>query len=150
MRLKANCLRSDETGELIHTLARSSLPTEDVNEQGRSFFRFEDDEGLVGFGGWEGEGRDRLLRSLVVVEGRQRQGLGSIVLAQLETEAKDAGADRFHLLTTTAASFFRANGYRDAERVHAPRSIQDCEEFKSLCPASASYLVKELSTAPEA
>ena len=48
-----------------------------------------------------------------------------------------------HLPTTTAAPFFRALGYADADRAEAP-SAATSREFTSLCPASATYLVKEL------
>ncbi len=48
------------------------------------------------------------------------------------------------MLTTTAAPFFRAYGYADADRATAPPSIAGSREFTALCPASAVYLVKVL------
>jgi len=61
--------------------------------------------------------------------------------------ARQAGAARLHLLTTTAAAFFRSAGYQDADRGDAPPSIRASREFSSLCPASASYMVKDLASA---
>lgn len=125
-------------------LAAAGLPIDDLQGPGRTFFRLEDDAGLVGYGGWEGRGSDRLLRSFVIAESRRGQGLGRSVLATVEQMAQQAGASRLHLLTTTAAPFFKNAGYQDADRAGAPQSIQVSEEFSSLCPMSAHYLVKDL------
>jgi amino-acid N-acetyltransferase len=146
-RLRPACairLGKDELDGLVGTLAAAGLPFEDVFEQDRTFFRVEDDAGLIGFGGWEGVGSDRLLRSLVVAPPRRGKGLGRTAVALIEAEARSAGTERLHLLTTTAAPFFRALGYRDAERAGAPGTIRGSREFSSLCPASAAYLVKPL------
>lgn len=145
MTLRSILLRPGDTAELAWLLASEALPTDDLNDQDRSFFRLEDEDGLVGFAGWEGEGRDRLLRSLVLAPARRRQGLGRATLAEVERQALTAEVARLHLLTTTAAPFFRAHGYRDADRADAPPSIRSSREFSSLCPATATYLVKRLS-----
>ena len=51
---------------------------------------------------------------------------------------------RLHLLTNTAASFFRAHSYDAAPRASAPVAIAASQEFAALCPASADYLVRLL------
>lgn len=130
--------------ELRDALAGAGLPISDLAEPGHAFFRFDDDAGLVGFGGIEGNGANRLLRSLLVVADRRGAGLGRAMLAGLEAHACELGVVRLHLLTTTAAPFFRANGYVDADRAAAPASIAASREFTALCPASAAYLVKAL------
>lgn len=130
--------------DLASALAAAKLPTADLGEPGRAFFRFDDDAGLVGFGGIEAEGADRLLRSLVVLADRRGAGIGRAMLALLEGEARRLGAERLHLLTNTAAPFFRANGYAEADRAAAPPAIAASREFAALCPASATYLVKAL------
>ena len=133
-----------DLGELRDALAGAALPVSDLAEPGRAFFRFDDDVGLIGFGGLEGEGADRLLRSLLVVADRRGAGLGRAVLAALEARARGLGVARLHLLTTTAAPFFVANGYAAAERARAPAPIATSRESTALCPASAAYLVKAL------
>lgn len=130
--------------DLTAALSAAKLPIVDLGEPGRIFFRFDDSAGTVGFGGIEGEGGDRLLRSLVVAADRRGAGLGRAVLALLEREARQLGAARLHLLTNTAAPFFRSSGYADADRASAPPAVAGSREFKSLCPASAAYLVKAL------
>lgn len=130
---------------MAHFLAAAGLPVADLEEPGRAFYRF-DGDALVGFGGIEGEGPDRLLRSLVVLPDRRGIGVGRTMLDGLEGVAHASGAQRLHLLTTTAAPFFRKRGYADAARDAAPAAIAASAEFSRLCPASAAYLVKRLST----
>ena len=128
---------------LAQLLDAADLPSADIADPGRLIIGIEADS-LVGFGGLEGEGSDRLLRSIVVVPDRRRHGLGRVLVAALERQAHDLGVERLHLLTTTAAPFFRALGYADADRGAAPSAIAASHEFTALCPASAAYLVKAL------
>ncbi len=69
-----------------------------------------------------------------------------MVLAELEAHARETGAKRLHLFTTTATSFFLSHGYRDAARGDAPQSVRASNEFNSLCPVNASYMVKSLGS----
>jgi N-acetylglutamate synthase-like GNAT family acetyltransferase len=142
--LRVHRLDVGDFGALRDALAAADLPVADLAEPGRAFFRFDDDAGLVGYGGLEGDRANRLLRSLLIVADRRGDGLGRAVLALLENVARVMRVQRLHLLTTTAAPFFRANGYADADRVAAPAAIAGSREFTALCPASAAYLVKAL------
>lgn len=125
-------------------LDAAKLPTDDLDLPGRTFFELADDQGPIGFIGLEGLGEDQLLRSLVVLPSRKRQGHGGLLVAHVEAAARRGGAKRLHLLTTTVADFFRARGYRDVDRAAAPSAIQSTGQFSSLCPGSAAYLVKDL------
>ena len=132
-----------DVAELASLLVAASLPSIDLAEPSRLFFRFETNS-LVGFGGLEGEGSDRLLRSIVVLADCRGHRLGQALVAALERQARDLGVERLHLLTTTAAPFLLALGYADAGRGAAPPAIAASREFTALCPASAAYLVKAL------
>ncbi|WP_374119872.1 GNAT family N-acetyltransferase [Pseudomonas mosselii] len=92
----------------------------------------------------EGSGRTRLIRSLVVVPAQRKPGIGTLLLRALEGIAEADGAQSLHLLTTTAPDFFEARGYEHRDRSQAPKAISSSEEFNSLCPTSAVYMVKEL------
>jgi amino-acid N-acetyltransferase len=142
--LRVTALDPDNLDGLRDALAASALPVADLVDSGRAFFRFDDDAGLAGYGGLEGHGADRLLRSLLVVADRCGDGLGRIMLGLLEARAGELGVARLHLLTNTAAPFFAASGYAAADRTTAPASIASSREFTTLCPASAAYLVKVL------
>lgn len=124
-------------------LEQADLPTGDLDQPGRLFFGLSDDKSLIGYVGLEGEGPDRLVRSLVVLPSRRGSGLGSTLVGQLEAMLP-TDVERLHLLTRTAAPLFRRLGYVDADRSTAPTNIASTEQFVSLCPANAAYLVKTL------
>jgi N-acetylglutamate synthase-like GNAT family acetyltransferase len=126
-------------------LDAARLPCEDLAEPDRLFFELADEAGPIGFIGLEGIGADRLLRSLVVLPSRKRRGYGGLLVAHVEAFARQDGVERLHLLTQTVPDFFRARGYRPAERSSAPASIVSTAQFASLCAASAAYLVKDIA-----
>jgi len=132
-------LDADDAG-LIATLRGAGLP--DPGD-GR-YFTADHYGAVIGYVGLEGEGRDLLLRSLVILADQKARGLGSRVLAAAETAAGDLAAARLHLLTTTADRFFTRHGFVVAHRASAPPAIRRTREFADLCPASAAYLTKDL------
>ncbi|NUT84787.1 GNAT family N-acetyltransferase [Pseudomonas corrugata] len=143
--MRMTALSRGELEPLREALLLAGLPADDLSLPGRRFFRFRQQDSDVAFGGIEGTGGDRLLRSLVVLEGRRGQGTGAAVLAALEAFAKNEGVERVHLLTESATDFFSAHGYQVQERSLAPAAISSTVQFKSLCPASATYLSKRLT-----
>lgn len=144
----ARALDSDALEPLSAALVSANLPVADIALPACRFYRFTTarDE-TVGFGGIEGSGPDRLLKSLVVLPGKRGCGYGKAMAEGLEGLAGEMGAKRLHLLTTGAAPFFEALGYAAAERNAAPAEIAGSAEFLGLCPASASYMVKSVRTA---
>lgn len=132
---------------LEDALRREGLPFDDLRLPARRFFSFSDSAHCLGYGGLEGTGEHQLLRSLVVLPERRQTGSGRLILRRLEEEALASGAKTLHLLTLTAGPFFARNGYSPADRSAAPREIAATAEFRELCPASAEYLVKTLSSA---
>lgn len=133
----------DDAFRLVLSVAR--LPTGDLHGADLLFFRMTDDTGLIGYVGIEGCGPDRLLRSLVLVHSRQRQGHGRRLVEWLESWARDGEVERLHLLKTKAARFFQTLGYVIADRSTAPASSARSGQFTLLCPASATYMIKVLA-----
>ncbi|MEA3474055.1 GNAT family N-acetyltransferase [Brevundimonas staleyi] len=129
-----------DDADLIATLRGAGLPEPGAGR----YFRADHYGAVIGYVGLEGEGRDLLLRSLVVLADQKARGLGSRVLAAAETAAGDLGAARLHLLTTTAERFFTRRGFVVADRASAPPAIRRTREFADVCPASAAYLTKDL------
>ena len=130
--------------DLIAALEAAGLPTDDLHEPGRRFYRFEDDAGLIGYGGLEQVGPDALIRSMVVVDDRRGEGHGSAILSWLETKAAEQNASGLYLLTTAATAFFERHGYSVVPRSSAPPAIAASRQFSALCPASAAFMFKEL------
>ncbi|MBW8743355.1 MAG: GNAT family N-acetyltransferase [Sphingomonas sp.] len=98
-----------------------------------------------GFGVIEGKGTDRLLRSVVVPAAQRGMGVGTQLVDLLIEQAARLGADRLWLLTTTAADFFHRRGWKAVPRDAAPLAIRASDQFTSLCPSSATLMLRELA-----
>ncbi|MNT57055.1 acetyltransferase [compost metagenome] len=132
----------EPTPDLIAELEAASLPTDDLHEPGRRFYRFEDAAGLIGFGGLEQIGPNALIRSIVVIDARRGGGAGAAILSWLEKEAVEQKAAGLYLLTTSATTFFEQHGYSVVPRSSAPPAIAASRQFSGLCPASAAFMFK--------
>jgi arsenate reductase len=134
-------------GDVAMALDEARLPIADLDRAGRRFYRFVNtlDE-PVGFGAIEGDGADRLIRSIVVPPQRRGRRYGQAIARTLERLAGEEGAKRLHLLTTGAAPFFARLGYEERRRDDAPAAVAASEEFSRLCPASAAYMIKGVKT----
>jgi amino-acid N-acetyltransferase len=151
VKLVAKPIPHGERGVLARTLAKAKLPTDDIDEAGRLFWRFESaDQVPLGFGGLEIHGKDALLRSLLTLPPAQRRGIGRSMVAALEIEALAAGAQRIWLLTMDAAPFFARLGYAESARDKAPAAIQASAQWRLLCPAAAVAMSKRLRRPPQA
>jgi amino-acid N-acetyltransferase len=133
------------TNVAITLLKRHSLPAADLRDAHmESFFFAGSKTELTGLVGLEFCGADALLRSLVVATEARGSGLGAALVAHAESYARDRGARSVYLLTTTAEDFFARLGYVRADREAAPLPIRETREFSELCPASSSFMVKQL------
>lgn len=131
---------------VLALLSAAHLPHSDLTAEHLDHFLLaERDEELEGVVGLEGEGEARLLRSLAVAERAQGHGLGHRLLAAAEASAREQGANRLWLLTTTAEPFFARAGYARAERETAPKALRLLTEFTSVCPSTAACMTKLLA-----
>ena len=108
-------------------LAAAGLPTADL--------------GAIGL---ERHGAAGLLRSLVVVPEQRGRGVGGALVDALERDARADGLDALVLLTQTAETFFARRGYVRIDRAAAPAAVRTSAEFTSLCPSSATTMLKSL------
>ncbi len=99
---------------------------------------------LIGCAGLETHGKHGLLRSVAVAPTSRRARLGRALVAARLAAAEAAGLEAVYLLTTDAADFFRALGFRDCARADAPAAVQQGTQFSGGCCASARCLVKRL------
>lgn len=90
-------------------------------------------------------GSTALLRSVAVASDLRGTGLGRIIVQDLERSACAAGISRLVLLTESAKPFFQRLGYQVIERKEVPLQVQASEEFRSLCPASATCMARTLA-----
>lgn len=132
---------------VIHQLLeQAGLPTSDLTTSKPQFTVLCDDGRIVAVGALEPFGSAALVRSIVVAGDRRGAGLGRMIVQELERVARTARIRSLILLTQTAAEFFAHHGYRVIERTDVPQEVQESAEFRSLCPASASCMMKVLSS----
>jgi N-acetylglutamate synthase-like GNAT family acetyltransferase len=125
-------------------LERSGLPTSDLESAQPEFAVIRADGKVIAAGALQRFGSSALLRSVVVAPDHRGSGLGRLIVSELECSARAAQITQLILLTETAAEFFAHQGYRVIERSSAPAEIQESEEFRSLCPSSATCMGKSL------
>jgi amino-acid N-acetyltransferase len=127
-------------------LKRNDLLHQDITASHlENFLLLWDASKLIGTVGLEIKGHCALLRSLAVDESYQKRGMASQLLGKIEQHAKSCNVNALYLLTMTAETFFLKRGYEKIRRDTAPASVQETEEFKSLCPDTAVCMVKYLN-----
>jgi N-acetylglutamate synthase-like GNAT family acetyltransferase len=132
--------------ELSAALAEAGLPTEDLTDPGRTFFRFEQDGVPVGYAGCELCGEHALLRSVVVLPGMRGRGFGRAITEGLLERARAAGARQAYLLTTSAEDFFTHAGFVRLERSAAPPAILATKQASTIC-STAPLMTRAIAPA---
>jgi amino-acid N-acetyltransferase len=96
----------------------------------------------IGAAGLETYGNAGLLRSVVVAPAARGKGWGQQLVENRLAYARASGIERVFLLTTTAPRYFERLGFTIAMRSEAPVALAHSREFASVCPASATCLVR--------
>ena len=133
---------TDALGTVRALLDRVGLPSEDLGRAPVDVRTVELAGVTVGCVAVERHGAFGLLRSLAVAPEARGLGHGRQLVEAAERVAVDRQLDALYLLTTTAASFFEAIGYARVERDRVPEAVRRSSEFASVCPASATVLMK--------
>lgn len=125
-------------------LADCGLPAEDAGSHVERFLIARSGNDLAGTIGLELAGSSALLRSLAVAERYRRQGLAMQLVDRILAYAHARGIETLYLLTLTAGEFFRQRGFATVERSSAPEQIAATQEFATLCPDTAAFMVRDL------
>ncbi|MCB1041430.1 MAG: GNAT family N-acetyltransferase [Acidobacteria bacterium] len=133
---------ASDISQIQSLLAENRLPIQLTSLDG--FCVATDEVGLIGVAGVDVCGNYALLRSVVAVPRVRGTGLGKQLVDNREDWAREQGLASLYLLTTTAETFFSRLGYAVFPREKAPKPIRDTEEFRDLCPASATFMAKSL------
>jgi amino-acid N-acetyltransferase len=135
--------QSSDLAGIRWLLSSEDLPIEDLTEQSiKHFLVIRDGVGVIGAVGLERHGGEVLLRSLVVAWDHRKRGFGIALADAAQSLATKLGASAIYLLTTTAAEFFAARGFRIVARDEVPAAIRATTEFATLCPSTATVMVK--------
>ena len=139
----------NDKAKVLDLLNGSELPTEDLTDEKMKNFMVARciDHGIIGVIGIEMYQENGLLRSLAVHPAYRKKGVGSCLTRKIESLAMQKGLKTVYLLTATAADFFSKIGYEVTQRKKVPKSIEQTEEFKNICPVSAACLFKVLDSA---
>ncbi len=137
-----------DVGPLAALLARSELPTDDLDDNlirgfvvARSGAQTNK---LVGACGIEICGASGLLRSLVVAPQFRDQSLGRALVENRLVWSQKAGLKTLYLLTLDADPYFLRFGFNRIDRLDLPEEIQATSQFGFLCPATAIAMVLDL------
>lgn len=118
-----------ERDGLVAAVAKAGLPPDNLDSSDTLFWRFENDDMPVGFGGLEMYGDQALLRSVVTLPPVRNRGIGTAIVGWLETEARIRGCRVVWLAADKAAEFFSGLGYRAGEASQAPQAIREAPPF---------------------
>ncbi len=128
-------------------LSAAGLPWTDVSAAHQDYLLAHSGQALAGTVGLEVHGPSALLRSLAVAEPLRGRGLGSALFERALAHAALRGVEVLYLLTLTAERFFAARGFERIERSGVPPDVAGSQEFRSLCPASATCMRRRLDSA---
>lgn len=135
---------TDDQAAIRSLLLASRLPVDDLDTAAIDFIVTTNATDVVGVVGLERFGDAGLLRSFAVRDDLRSHGLGAQMADAVEAHAAGLGLQHLVLLTQTAAPFFAKRGYATIGRDEAPPAVQSSAEFRSICPASATCMIKPL------
>ena len=123
--------------DILTLLKASALPVAGIDEHVETTLIARDQGKIMGCAAVEVYGQAGLLRSVAVEAGRRGEGLGErLTKAALEL-ARQRGVRTVYLLTTTASHFFPLFGFTAIPRAELDPALEQSEELRGACPASA-------------
>ena len=138
--------KTDNLSAIQLMLDSCGLPSIDLTKDHlEHFYILECDDKALGCIGLEDYGKNALLRSLAVKEDVRGKGFGKLLVKKIEQYAKEQNIDDIYLLTTTAEGFFSKLGYSTISGEEVPSPVKKSEEFSSICPDSATVMVKTIA-----
>jgi amino-acid N-acetyltransferase len=142
-------LREATAGDLPAVLAlldAHHLPTAGIDAPLEGFLVAEEGGAVVGVIGMEMYDAYGLLRSAAVDESRRGSGVGRLLVERLLADAGDRGVKSVYLLTTTAEQWFPRFGFEKVARDTVPEPVGRSVEFAEACPASATVMMRRVTT----
>ena len=130
--------------EIIQLLQSQKLPAEDLPVLLTGFYTAIENDQLVGVIGMERYGCFGLLRSMVVHPGFRNRQIAETLVNTLEQAAKSKEIISMYLLTETASKYFEKKGYKTIQREQVPEPVKASSEFSSICPVSATVMMKPI------
>ncbi len=127
----------DDIPDILALLKAAALPVAGIEQHVETALVAREADRLLGCAAVEVYGHAGLLRSVAVEAERRGEGLGErLTKAALEL-ARKRGVRNIYLLTTTASHFFPRFGFTAIPRAELDPALEQSEELRGACPASA-------------
>jgi amino-acid N-acetyltransferase len=134
----------EDIEKVVDLLAEAELDYSDLKQPGIRLFQIVESGLIAAVGALEVRDGQALLRSVAVKKEFRGQGIGKMLVAQIEEVAIQSGIKSLYLLTTTASAFFQSLGYRQIARNDFAEPLKQTAQFAGLCPESAVCMKKEV------
>ncbi len=123
--------------DILALLKASALPVAGIEQHVETTLIARDNQKIVGCAAVEVYGQAGLLRSVAVEAERRGEGLGERLTKGALEMARKRGVRAIYLLTTTASHFFPRFGFTAIPRAELDPALEQSEELRGACPASA-------------
>lgn len=130
--------------QVVALLLAENLPVIDLPDSLDDFLVATTGDIVQAVAGLGIHGKYGLLRSVAVAKGSRKKGMAAALIKQIETIAKNSGLEIIYLLTETATEYFNKQGYEQVSRMDIPEEIKVTSQFNTVCPKSATAMVKNL------
>jgi amino-acid N-acetyltransferase len=137
--------RAEDGPPILQLLSAAQLPVDGLLDHLDTAVVARADDRVVGCAALELYTDGALLRSVVVDDSVNGQGIGTCLTRAALDLANVLGMPAVYLLTTTAAAFFPRFGFVRIARSDVPASVQESVEFRSACPSTAAAMKKPIS-----
>jgi len=123
--------------DILALLKASALPVAGIEQHVETTLIARDNQKIVGCAAVEVYGQAGLLRSVAVEAERRGEGFGERLTKGALEMARKRGVRDIYLLTTTASHFFPRFGFTAIPRAELDPALEQSEELRGACPASA-------------
>jgi len=143
--IRTRAATAEEIGSIRDLVQASHLPLDGLDLDGGTYFVAEEAGAVVAVIGVEWYGQFGLLRSAAVRMDVRSRGYGSALTRHATEAARGRGAGGLYLLTSGAEPFFARHGFQAISRNAVPDEIRASAEFSTICPTTATVMMKELT-----
>jgi len=137
--------KREDLPEIFMLLEECDLPKEGLAPHLSTTLVARQGKEIVGSAALELYQQSALLRSVAVKSTYRRQGIASRLTRATVDLAKEYHVRNVYLLTETAIMFFSRQGFVQVHRSNVPENVKQSIEFTTLCPNTATVMMKALS-----